>query len=50
MKHDLKSSNDRIRRVGGGRKSTIDITPGIKEAFLKVVDDSTAGSPMDFTI
>lgn len=47
LEQDLQSLNGRIRRVGGGRKSTIDITPGIGEAFLKVVDGSTTGSPMD---
>jgi len=47
VKQDIESLNDRIRKVGGGRKSIIDITVGIEEAFLKVVDGSTAGSPMD---
>ncbi len=38
---------NRIRRVGGGRKSTITTESGIGEAFLEVIDNSTAGSPMD---
>jgi len=40
----------RIRRVGGGRKSMLDTMTGIGDAFLKIIDNSTAGSPMDDTI
>lgn len=42
--------NSRIRKLGGGRKSSLDIISGIDEAFLAVMEGSTAGSPMDDTI
>jgi len=50
LKTESLEQNNRIRRVGGGRKSTLAITPGIGEAFLEVIDNSTAGSPMDESI
>ena len=37
---------DRIRRVGGGRKSKLESLPGLDDAFLAVVRDYTAGDPM----
>jgi len=43
---DLENK-DRIRKVGGGRKSTLEIMPDIDDVFLEVIKDSTAGSPMD---
>ena len=36
-----------IRRSGGGRKSTLATLKGLDEAFLKVIGNYTAGSPMD---
>lgn len=36
----------RIRRAGGGRKSYAESIPGIDEAFLDVIEDNTAGDPM----
>jgi hypothetical protein len=50
LKTESFEQNNRIRRVGGGRKSALVIMPGIGEAFLEVIDNSTAGSPMDETI
>jgi Rhodopirellula transposase DDE domain len=48
---DLKqldlSSNPRIRKPGGGRKKVIETLPGINEIFLHVIENNTAGSPMD---
>jgi Rhodopirellula transposase DDE domain len=48
---DLKQfdliSNPRIRNPGGGRKKVIETVPGINEIFLKVIENHTAGSPMD---
>lgn len=38
---------ERIRRLGGGRKRAIDKNPSLKEAFLKIIEDHTAGDPMD---
>ena len=39
-----------IRKKGGGRKSAIEITPDINEVFLQVIENSTAGDPMDGNI
>ncbi len=36
-----------IRRSGGGRKSAMETIEGIDEAFLKVIAEHTAGSPID---
>ena len=40
----------RIRKSGAGRKSSLDKIEGIDDAFLKVILDNTAGSPMDESI
>ena len=40
----------RQRKEGGGRKSILLTREGIDEAFLEVVENSTAGSPIDETI
>lgn len=37
----------RIRRPGGGRKKALNRIEGLDEAFLRVVEGHTAGSPMD---
>ncbi len=47
LKTEFFEKSDRIRKVGGGRKSIIATRPEIGEAFLEVIDNSTAGSPMD---
>lgn len=39
-------SQTRIREQGGGRKSAIAVIPELESAFLKVIEDRTAGSPM----
>ncbi len=36
-----------IRRSGGGRKSAFETIEGLDSAFLKVIAQHTAGSPMD---
>ena len=36
-----------IRRSGGGRKPTIENTPGIDEIFLEILRKYTAGDPMN---
>lgn len=43
-------NQSRIRSVGGGRKSALATLAGLDEAFLKVIAQHTAGSPMDETI
>lgn len=37
----------RIRKSGGGRKAILQMTPEINRAFLEVIKNHTAGSPMD---
>jgi hypothetical protein len=39
-----------IRRSGGGRKSKVETIEGLDAAFLKVLAEHTAGSPMDETV
>ena len=39
-----------IRRVGGGRKSALESITGLDAAFLRVLAQHTAGSPMDETV
>lgn len=38
---------NRIRRPGGGRKPSDDLIPALNGAFLQVLQDHTAGSPMN---
>ena len=46
----LSDENDRIRKAGAGRKPIIETSEGIDVAFLEVIEEYTAGSPMDETI
>lgn len=41
---------ERIRQHGGGRKSAVETIAGLDEAFLRVLERHTAGSPMDETV
>jgi len=50
LKNKLDKNEPRQREKGGGRKSILLTREGINEAFLEVIADSTAGSPMDETI
>lgn len=43
----LPDDETRIRQPGGGRKSKLATTPGLEAAFLQVIENHTAGSPMD---
>ncbi len=43
-------NGERIRQVGGGRKSAFETIAGLDEAFLRVLEQHTAGSPMDETV
>ena len=47
---DLSKENARIREEGAGRKPIIETSEGIEESFLEVIEEHTAGSPMDETI
>jgi hypothetical protein len=38
---------ERIRQPGGGRKSAFETIAGLDEAFLRVLERHTAGSPID---
>ncbi len=40
----------RIRKKGGGRKSSIENIPNLNKYFLEIIADHTAGDPMDETI
>jgi hypothetical protein len=40
----------RIRRAGGGRKPSPEAIPGLDAAFLQVLEDHTAGSPMNAAV
>ena len=39
-----------IRQSGGGRKPALESVEGLDEAFFRVIDKHTAGSPMDETV
>lgn len=41
---------ERIRQPGGGRKSAFETIAGLDEAFLRVLERHTAGSPTDETV
>ncbi|MDK2462897.1 hypothetical protein QHH11_27930 [Aphanizomenon sp. PH219] len=41
---------ERIRQAGGGRKSAFETIAGLDEAFLRVLEKHTAGSPMDESV
>jgi hypothetical protein len=47
LKHPLPEKEERIRRPGGGRRSVLSDAVGLDEAFLTVLKDHTAGSPVD---
>ncbi len=52
--HELENPetvpNDRIRKIGAGRKSVIEPTDNIDEIFLRVIDNHIAGDPMNSKI
>ena len=50
LKDETAMSMSEIRRSGGGRKSKVETTEGLDQAFLKVLAEHTAGSPMDETV
>ena len=45
-KINLKKSG-RLRKIGGGRKKNIDKNPKIKKIIETILDENTAGNPMD---
>jgi len=50
LKGGIDKDEPRQRKEGGGRKSILLTREGIDEAFLEIIEDSTAGSPMDENI
>ncbi len=50
LKRGIDKNEPRQRKEGGGRKSILLTREGIDEAFLEIIEDSTAGSPMDETV
>ena len=47
LRDEQAMSDKRIRQPGGGRKRVREQIKGLDEAFLRVIDHHTAGSPMD---
>lgn len=50
LKQQEVLNQNRIRQVGGGRKSSFETIEGLDAAFLRVIAQHTAGSPMDETV
>lgn len=50
LKDETALNGERIRQVGGGRKSAFETIAGLDEAFLRVLEQHTAGSPLDETL
>ena len=47
---ELSSETTRVRQKGAGRKHVLATTQGLDDAFLDILKNNTAGSPMDETI
>ena len=47
LSDDEAMNEERQRSPGGGRRSAFETIEGLDEAFLRVVENHTAGSPMD---
>ena len=47
---ELSSETKRVRQKGAGRKHVLATTQGLDDAFLELLKNHTAGSPMDETI
>ncbi len=50
LQTELSKQERRIRQPGAGRKSVLSKVEGLSDAFLKILNPHTAGSPMDETI
>lgn len=50
LKAGLPSQEQRLRQPGAGRKLVLATKEGLEDAFLDVIQNHTAGSPMDETI
>lgn len=47
LEKPLSGRDKRLRKVGAGRKKKVDTLVGLNEAFMRVMSQHTAGSPMD---
>jgi hypothetical protein len=50
LEDETALKRSRIRRQGGGRPKALETIEGLDEAFLRVVAQHTAGSPVDETV
>jgi len=50
LREKARDECERVRRPGGGRKKIREKREGIDEMFLEIVEENTAGSPMDESI
>lgn len=50
LDNDQAMSDERIRQPGGGRKRALEQIEGLEEAFFRVLENHTAGSPVDDSI
>jgi len=50
LKQEVVLNQSGIRQAGGGRKSAFETIEGLDAAFLRVIAQHTAGSPMDETL
>ena len=50
LKERLSDPEKGVRRPGGGRKKIMEKIGGLDELFLKIIEENTAGSPMDENI
>jgi hypothetical protein len=46
LEDETALAQPRIRQVGGGRKSAFETIAGLDEAFLRVLERHTVGSPI----
>src|SRR5947199_2198264 len=42
----VSAGEDRVRRVGGGRKKIEGVDPGVRDLSTKILEETTAGYPM----
>lgn len=50
LEQEARLNQSGIRQAGGGRKSVFETIEGLDAAFLRVIAQHTAGSPMDETV
>jgi len=50
LQNETVLKEKRVRRSGGGRKAAFEAIAGLDAAFLRVIEQYTAGSPMTETV